>query len=208
MIFVELQNAALGDSFDSSKYRDRVKRWVNEAQRRIARRVEQDTLVVSTTVGVTAGTSAATFADPSVLQKLESVTWLQGGVSLGPLTPMDLGDLDDYDADYGLGAGVPDVYSKQGGAIEFRPAALVAGSLKIRYRRLPAALSGDSDQPELHEDYHDLMAMWARAKCFRDEDDKQMHDSLMADFENELARLRTDLQGSNDDGPRQVRGTF
>jgi hypothetical protein len=36
--FAQLQAEALGDDFDTDKYGDRVKRWINEGLQRLARR--------------------------------------------------------------------------------------------------------------------------------------------------------------------------
>lgn len=205
MTFGELQTAVLRDGFDSVKFGTDVKRWLNDAQRRIARRVSFNT-TLPTTIAIAVGASSASImADPTQLERVHGVTFTPNGGDPVELAPVGSEAIDELSA---TDTGTPEVYALAGASIQFRPLADVAGSINCRVTYLPAKLVNTADVPVLHEDYHDMMVVWARAKCFRDEDDLQMHDALMAHFESEVQRLKVDMQAVNEDGPTQLGGTF
>lgn len=206
MNYGELQTATFGDSFDPAKYRVRVKRWLNDAQRRLLRRLDLST--EERTADLPVASSASTATAPADLERLSSVVYLPptgDGINLTPVPPSSL---DEWDSQRPGEKGQPRMFAFTGtpSTLVFRPVADEAGVLRIRYDALPARMSADTDTPVIHEDYHELLVTWARAKCYRDEDDVQMHDSLMVDFENELSRMRVDLQSTVDDGPVQADG--
>jgi hypothetical protein len=66
----------------------------------------------------------------------------------------------------------------------------------------------DGDTTEIPESYVDLLETYATAKGYRSEEDHDEHDKWMVDFENDLARLKVDLQDTSLDGPDVVPGTW
>jgi hypothetical protein len=198
--------AACGDSFSKPTWSQSCMRWIDEAQRKIARRVAFDDRFSTVTIPVLAGATTATLvSDPTTLERIESVNWVTSSGFPIALDPTDLDHLETYQlADTGL----PDVYSKLGGGIEFRPATDAAGTIRARVVLLPPSIVSTNDVPVLHVDYHDMLVTFCRARLFREEEDLQMHDALMTQFETEMQRLKTDVQGANEDGPSQIEGTF
>lgn len=209
MNYGELQTAVYGDSFGQAKYEVRVKRWLNDAYRRIARRVRFDTWTV-VNLSVVAGSSSAVIPSPDTVERIESVVWYSPALGNAgwPLDLVSIADIDEYDVETGGAVDLPQFYAKTGDLIEFRPASSVAGTLRVRQATLPARMTADGDVPAIPDDYHELLVTYARAFCYRDEDDLAMYDALMQGFENELARMKVDVQATNEDGPIQIRGTF
>jgi hypothetical protein len=73
--------------------------------------------------------------------------------------------------------------------------------------RLPAPMTAGTDVCELGPDADDALLMFARAKLYLREDDKEMHDNLMQSYMDELRRFTLTTRPVAE-GPRLTPGTW
>lgn len=198
-VFLDLQTQTLADDFRAAVHRDNAKRFLNEAQRKIFRRVRVPEAERSLTVTTTAGQPTASLdADVIRLNSLRNTTDRE------PLTNVAVEELDDYSQSQGK----PVVYAVVGRSLLFYPTPDAAYSLAIRYQGRPQQLVADADIPELHEDYYDLLVTFARAKLYRLEDDFEAEQAWLVDFERDLHQYAGDVQHDDRSRVRQVPGMF
>jgi hypothetical protein len=194
--FLELQDAALHDDFDPTKYRARAKTAINEALGRIGRRIYSLQRRSTTTVAVSAGT--ASYALPADLLRVVSLR--DAAKHPGELEEADPRWIDDQSAS----SGTPMAFAVDGSQLTLWPTPTTAVTLTLRYWGTPATLSADGDIPAIPGDYADLLVTYARAKLFLLEDDKQMHDAMIIDFNAGVIEARADLQLTSLRRPRQI----
>lgn len=183
--FGELQAEALHDDFDANKYRARVQRWLNVAQARIARRMKLPEREGTQAIATVAGT--AFYALDTGIVRIRSLHFVGEPAEL---VQVDLRDIDDAP----VSSARPTDYALNGAGITLYPTPDRVYNLELRHWSNAIKMVQDIDVPSVHEDYQDLMVTFARAYLFRAEDDGEMYAFYMSQFEDELARMRADVQ--------------
>lgn len=183
--FAALTTEALHDDFAAAKYQSRAQQALNEALGRVGRRVDSLQRRTAATVAVVGGTD--TYALPADFVRLVS---LRDASKRYVLEEVDATVIDTQPA----ATGSPTLYAVDGSSLLIWPTPSAAVTLTLRYWATPAVMDDDADIPAIPSDYVDLLVTYARSKLFRWEDDKQMADQLLADFERDLGLARSDLQ--------------
>ncbi len=201
--FLELQEEVLNYGFDPSRYRGRVKSWLNQAQSRIARKLKIGDLYVTSTITTAKGTASYTL--PTALIRLTGLTM---GADAYRLDYVDDPDRLVADNEAGQNTGEPTEFAVTGKSIVLSPVPDAVYSLTLTYFGRPADMVNDTDVSTLPADYHDLMVSWALERAFRSEDDAEMAQFYRNEYKLDLADAGTDLQMTVDDSPKQVPGTW
>lgn len=199
--FATLRAEALAYGF-TSDYTSRIGVWLNEGQHRVARRIEIRDLLVTSTTTTVAGQVA--YALPSDFARLRALTRTDTG------TPMDPVSIEFFD---GLlyspqATGAPRMYTFDGSGLNLYPTPDGAYNLQLRYYRDPPDMALDGDTPSIPPAYQDILISYAVMKAYRAEDDVQMAQFYLGEFNRGLAELASDRQFEIDDSPRQVPGTW
>lgn len=199
--FLEVQNEALGDDFDPTKYRAQVKQWINEAIGKVGRRVRLlSTLEDTATVTTVAGTDTYPIAS-NVIRVLS----LRDTELARPLA--DVG-IDQVDGELPAGRGRPSEFAIYGGELTLRPVPDGVYSLEQRYEREATTLVADGDTLPVADAYAHLPADYARSKLYAKEDDPDMAVFWMNQFNAELMEMRADVGRQDRGRVRQIPGTF
>lgn len=197
--FLELQDEALSDDFEATKYRTLARRFLNEAQRRIARRVRVPQLESVQTFSTTSGESTVDL-DENVIR----INGLRNTTDRDPLDDLGTDAVDDLP----VSSGKPSSFAVSNQELTLYPTPDRAYNLEVRYQSRPADLNDDGDVPQMGDDYADLLVTYARARLFRLEDDMEMARLYLEDFEADLARYATDVQLKDRSRVRQIPGQF
>lgn len=197
--FLDLQDEALSDDFEPDKYRTLTRRFLNEAQRRIARRVRVPQLEQTQTFTTVAGDGTVDL-DENVIR----INSLRNTTDRDPLDDVGTDALDDFPS----ASGKPSSYATSGQELTLYPTPDAGYNLEVRYQSRPADLDDDGDVPQMGDDYADLLVTYARARLFRLEDDMELARLWMEDFETDLAKYATDVQLHDRSRVRQVEGMF
>lgn len=200
--FLELQNEALSDDFDPSKYRDLVKVWINEALRKVARRVKSLQHDATQSITTAAGIAAYTLDN--------DVTRIRWVVDTELRLELDEVTLRDFDG-LSSASGRPTLFALSSAGFVLWPTPDGVYDIDARYWAAAIALVNDEDTPAsfgLTDDYVDLLPTYARARLFRAEDDFEAAATYMAEFEAGLTRAKSDLERPSSAGRRQVPGMF
>lgn len=187
MTFRELQDAALGTSFNETKYRSYAQRFINHAQQRIARRIGMATAEAIATV--TTATGLDTYdvpADFLMLRGEEPIVDQDGHV----LEQVEIGDM----LTVPVAAGPPRYFAYTGNQIRLYPVPEGEQPLTMVYRANAPLLVNDDDEPVIPADYHELLVLYAKGRLWQEEDDNQAAATPLAMFEAELRAMRSELQ--------------
>lgn len=198
--FLELQDAALHDDFDATKYRARVKVLLNEALARVGRRVYGLQRRSTASVSAFAGTSS--YALPTDF--VRAISLRDPALHPGTLDEVDPEWIDDQST----GRNTPLGYAIDGQSLVLWPTPTTATTFTLRYWATPAALAADGDVPAIPADYVDLLVTYARGKLYRLEDDVAMHDALMGQFDAGVFEAKADLQLTSLRRVRQIPGMW
>jgi hypothetical protein len=190
---------ALHDDFDTAKYTARAQQALNEALGRVGRRVDSLQRRATATISVVGATD--TYTLPADFVRLVS---LRDAGQRRVLTETLNTEIDELPASHG----VPAYYAVDGSSLLLWPTPVSTETLTLRYWATPAAMAAGTDVPAIPADYVDLLVTYTRSKLFRWEDDKQMADGLMADFERDLGIARTDLQNTSRTTGRRTPGMY
>jgi hypothetical protein len=194
--FTDLQSEALGSDFAAGTFPGtRVGQFLNDAVHRVARRVHLPKLEKTQTITSVAGTSSyAQATDEIRLLSLSNTTDREA------LPQVDIDDIDDSPA----ASGEPEVFALSDGQYVFYPTPDKAYSFQARYLNDTVfATGGDTtDSVGFPDDYADMLVTWARSRMFRFEDDLDAADRLRAEFDVEIANLKSDMHRQS---PRRVR---
>jgi hypothetical protein len=197
--FLELQEEVLSHQFAPNKYRDLVKRWLNQAQRRLVLeseiRTEEEAEEITTIAG------EATYTLPSLFARFIDLFDSETHEPLGAL------DLRDYDA-LPPSSGRPSSYTAISGNLSLYPTPDAVYSLTLRFWRLPEDMEADSDYPEVPAAYQELLIAWAMKRAYQRENDWQEATSWEAQWEKGVLKARGEVQHDMFDGPRQVTGSW
>jgi hypothetical protein len=198
--FLEVQNAALGSDFDASRYREDVKRWINEALGKIAHRV---TLIqpLQGTATITTATGVSTYELPADDIRVHS---LGDSETATALDDVGVDAIDQSDTSQGR----PAAFALYGGELLLYPTPDGVYSLELRFEREAWLLQDDGDTLPLPDAYADLPVNYARARLFEREDDFEAAQAWQARFESELLELRSDLGRQDRTRRRQIGGMW
>jgi hypothetical protein len=197
--FAEMQDEVLEHQLNDTKYRPSVKRWLNDAQARVCRQASIRTEQVTEDYSTVSGTN--TLALPDDYARLID---LRDTDNHNLLTPLELNVYDDLEP----GSGKPSDYVIIGMNIELYPNPDGVYDLTLRYWRLAAAMTVDSDTPEIPSDYHYLLPYWALYRCFSRENDIEQATYWKNEWAVELEKLKGEMHYEGQDFPRQLPGTY
>lgn len=175
-----------GAQLDSSD----VIRWVNDAQKEIAR--QKQLLQVTTQVTVTNGTGSYTL--PTNILHLRSVRY--DGVVLRPMSLQEAEELvPSYDAGVSvIGSGTPTTYWVWGGLIYLYPIPNNSTSvLKSYYTRIPVEVTLTSDTPELPVQYHIHIVNYCLAQAYELDANPQQQNFKMGQFQTAIGQTDFDM---------------
>lgn len=198
--FAELKTEVLAYGFDANAYSTRVGNWLNEAQARIARRLNLRELATTTTVTTVAGTTA--YSLPGDFIRVEAVIDQTSGNSflLDPRPAEHLRDLSF--------SGRPQYYSLGAEGLLVWPNPDAAYTLEARYFKNPPQMSADGDVPGIPGDYHDLLVSYALSRAYRSEDDAQMSTFHYNEFMRDLLQMAADRQDNEMAESNQIAGMY
>lgn len=192
--FKDLQDEVLAYGFDDTRYRARVKTWLNEQLSRIRRRVQlpqaEASLNFATEVGI------------------ETVELPTNFVRLISLRNTDVNEelslVDQRAVDTSVtSSGRPCEFSIFGFQITLYPTPDKVYALKMRQRHQRLPDGRRRRQSRLPDDYRYLLIAWALSKAYPSEDDGEMGTYHRQIFENELHIIKADLQ--DEEGNARVR---
>lgn len=201
MTFKEMQDEVLAHGF-AETYRTRVKTWLNTAQSRIARSLEVSEKFTSTTLTTVIGTDE--YATPTNTIKVQGVIDEALGYQLDYILNPDTLIAGNANGTYN---GRPVEYSFSPVGIILSPVPDAVYTFTVLYYVRPSDLSADADVSTLPADFHDIMCSWTLARAYRSEDDAQMSQFYMTEYERDLRVLGADTVDKSDD-PAQVPGTW
>lgn len=197
--FLDLQNLALSNDFDGDTYRQQAKRAINDALQDMSRRGAIPKLEQTDALAVTSQT---------VDLPADNVRLLHVYVD-SPRQPVQEISMDEFDELASPATGVPRSFAVFSGTIYLYPAPVSQVTLVVRYRREPTTLVNDADNlGEIPDGYGWMLVAFARSRLFAFEDDAQMAQYWMGEYERMLGLLRADV-GRRDLGRvRQVPGMW
>lgn len=197
--FLDLQEEVLSHQFAPNKYRELVRRWLNQAQRRAVIESEIRTQEASDEISTEAGTLS--YQMPSDFAR--EIDFVETE-SKRPLTPADLREFDTFPSSTGR----PSAYTVIGSQLALYPTPDAVYPLVFRYWKLPQDMVSDTDTPEIPVQYQELLTAFALKKAFQKENDWQEATSWEAQWEKGILKMRGEVQSDVFDGPRQVSGSW
>jgi hypothetical protein len=205
--FSELQTEVLSHGFNTSTYGTLVLRWLNMANRKIARRLGVLTLQKETTIALVAGTADYALASDAVRP---TAIWNETAED-----ELEAVELDQYDRFDDTQRGTPTHYAMAppataGGVWRIRLWPIPDGglaTLAVRYESDPAD-GALGDFPWVPAAYEDALVAYALCRAYAMEDDPQMATYWRTEFERGMAEIGTDRHLTRNDRPKQVRGMW
>lgn len=197
--FIDLQDEVISHQLNDTKYRPYVKKWLNEAQRFIALQADIRTGQESEAYSTVADTS--TLALPTDFLRIIDLANTDDD---DLLTVIDLRDFDDLPTQ----TGAPRYYVLIGQNITLYPTPDGVYPLQLRYWKLPVDMTSDGVEPSIPEQYHHLLVRYALMRAFQRENDYEAAAYYREQFENDVQRLRGEVQYEGQDGPRQLPGMW
>lgn len=197
----ELREEVLAYGFNSPRYGARVEKWLDEAHKKIARRINIRTRTDTESISTTSGVS--TYALPSDFGRIISIS----DTDLNdPIESLDMRTFDDLTVE----SGQPYFYTIIQGNINLYPTPNGTYNLQLRYYTLPTTLSssGTVVDPVTPEDYDNILVDYALSKAYAAEHDYKAADYHRNLFIDSLANMKGELQSDTHEGPKQVPGTW
>lgn len=197
--FLELQNEVLAFQFAEGKYRPLVKKWLNQAVRRLV--IESEIRTQEAVGTYTTVTEAGQLGLPGDFARVIAVFDTE---TQADLHGVELRDFDNLVTSYGR----PTTYTVIGDEINVHPTPDGEYGIALRYWKLPADMVEDEDTPELPAQYHELPIAFAMKKAYLRENDYNAAAVWDAEWQAGIGKLRGEAQSDFADGPRQVGGTW
>ena len=191
-----MRNEVLSHSFDTTRYTPLVNTWLNEAQGRVARRMNLSETAVTVLVATTAG-----FADYELFDDLIAITGVFD--DRGPLTAVPRNDVPS-----GERTGRPTMYALYSDIMTLYPTPAEDGELTVRYRATITPMATDSAVTAIPGDYDHLLVTYALYKAYRKEDDAQMAQFYWQEFERDLREMRAATQFRDSTHRRRIPGMW
>lgn len=202
--FAQLQELVLTNTFSSSRYSELVKTWLNDAVMDACRRLDllKGYEVLAVTDGVVAQatqpfyrvdevwTASGPAASGELAMRQQAVRWLE------PIpydSPVLVG---------GVGNTTPWGYSLRRATTTGRYPTLKitlhpegAGYAAIAGRQRPAIMDADADTTGLDSELDDALVAFAKARCFRNEDDFELAASWEGEYMKRLGSITPPQSG-------------
>jgi hypothetical protein len=181
--------------------RDRIKAWVNEAQRELAREVEAPEFQETQTITMVPGQYK--YALPEDFLRVQDIVYELLSSRLRPV------DQQQFDLTApALVQGPPVIYTLYQNQLWLYPGPNSTDPLLMRYMQRPALLVADGDVPTLNSDYYQLLTDYALARAFAAEDDFEAAQFHQGRYEKDRDAYASDVQYRSIDRPRQISGTW
>lgn len=198
--FLEVQDEVLGHGFSASRYRPRVKKWLNEGWRRICRR---GTIVVGEEIVVPLTEAGDAFIfQPADLVRMESISSAGSDPRLQPILPITAAEVDRLE----LTEGRPRFYCMERDFIRFWPTPDTQMQLLLRYWRTPPNLVNDEDRSPFPEEYDRVAVDYALCQAYQAEHDREFALHHKAEYMDGLMQIQTDLSYRDPKLRRRVPG--
>lgn len=204
----DLVNEVLNYGFQDGPQvnKGRIEKWLNEAQRVIARKIEGPEFQAMESLATVAGTYQ--YALPAGFLRMESI--------FAPALSMRMRPVDQqaFDRNNPMVQGTPLIYLIREKQVWFFP---IPGTtegtgseegMKLRYYKAPPILKAESDIPALNAEYLHILIDYALWRAFSAEDDSeqaQFHEGI---YKRALDEYASDVQNRTNDRPKQVDGTW
>lgn len=196
MNLIQIRTEVLNHGFDPNVYGARINQYINDAQNKIARRLDyyinEDSATVTTVAGTNLYPLPTTFARVRELFATD-VTQIIAPVGLRAI-----------DASNSLVQARPYAYALDAANLHLYPTPDGIYPLELRYWTMPPALVNDTDTPNLPADYHFLLWIYATWICYEGDDDSQMGQYWQGRFNNELSQLIGDQKFPSTDYPNRI----
>lgn len=201
--FLDIVNEVLNYGFNDGPQvnRGRVKMWVNDGQRKIAREVEAPEFQETQTVTMVPGTYR--YDLPADFLRVQDVVYELLSTRLRPVDQQQF----DLTAPARITA-APEIYTLYQQQLWVYPAPNTSDPLLMRYIKRPPTLEADTDVPVLNGDYLHLLVDYALMKAYAAEDDLEMAQAWTGTYEKDRDDYASDVQDRIVDRPRQVSGTW
>lgn len=202
--FSDCVNEVLSFGFNDGPQvnRERIKRWVNEAQQQVARQTEAAEFQATETLTLTQGTYK--YPLPASFLRMQDIYYPE---MLMRLRPVDLQQFDGFGPK--VIEGPPWAYTIYASELWVYPTPFNStDTLELRFIKRPANLVADADVPTVNKDYLHLLVEFAVIKAFAAEDDQEAAQAHTVQFKADLAAYATDMQRQTVDRPRIVDGTW
>lgn len=200
MQLIDMRTEVLACGFDQNLFgASRITQYLNNAYFNTVRRVSYYIDEAAQDLSTVPGT--ATFALPSDFAKIRSLHRTDLGRELESV------ELRDIDRSI-ITSGEPYAYAQDGVNLHLYPTPDQVYPLELRYWKIPAALSADTDVPTIPSDYHNILIYSACAEGYRAEDDHATAQQWQALYDRGLSQLAADLKFDNSDAPSQVKGMW
>jgi len=197
--FIELQEEVLSHQFSAGKYRELVKDWLNQAQRRAV--IESEMRVQDETYSISTTAETAGYELPADYSRLIDFFNSETHELMTPL------DIREYDT-LSKSSGQPYAYTTIGNSVTLYPTPNAVYKFTLRYWRLPADMVNETDEPEIPVQYHELLIAYAMKKAYMRENDYQAAQVWEVQWEKGIGKMRGEVQHDTFDGPQQVPGAF
>jgi hypothetical protein len=204
--YKDIQDEVLQFGFNDGPQvnRNRVKRWVNEAQRQIARQVDSPEFLQIEPITLEA--EVFKYPLPARLLRILVVWYQEQAIRLRPLEASQFTMNSPK-----ITQGPPTLYYLHKGELWTFPkpvSSVVGENLEVFYFREPARLVGDTDEPELNSNYWHLLVDYAARRAFEAEDDYEAAQYFEGRFKAELDSYASDVQWREQDKPRVLSGSW
>jgi hypothetical protein len=219
MTYLELQNRALEalnlSTAASTDPRTRIKKAINDWQRRILTKPQFARLLRDRQLTLTSTAAISTYTLASSVKRINGITDTTNEI---PVVRRDLGWLRRQDPGLEID-GIPVAYVFLGSSsssllqIQFWPTPQDAYAYLVDYTAQIADMTADTEEPLLPEDFHHVLALGAQADEWRRMDDDR-YVTLRQDINLELQNMNAflwDLADSTDErriGPRSRLGAW
>jgi hypothetical protein len=184
----------MNNGFDPTLFgASRVNNYINKAYQLICRRVQYYTDETTQDFNTAAGT--VKYALPANFARIRELYDTNRNLAMQYI---GLRDLDQAQSSQ---QGPPIYYALDGANMHLYPTPDGVYPLELRYWLLPPLLVADTDVPTLPADWHDLLWMYSTARCYKAEDDPNMAQSWMDEFNENLAMFAADAKFPDTDYP-------
>lgn len=206
MTFGQMQNLVatwLDDTNFGYFTTDNVKLWLNNAQRRVQKRLlKAGELYYKIDVQTTLVVNQRNYELPADFKKLHYLEIVLSGVTpneaVQPISPIT----ENQKYMISTGPGTPLWYVISGTQLILRPAPDTALTIRMGYSYEVADMVNDSDVPDVPESYHELLPLLAAEDGFlKDGRSSEILAKKLKEFEQETDQ---DAQERNQDQPRSI----
>lgn len=192
--FLQLQDEVLAHGF-GTRYRSRVKTWLNEALGKLSRQTASTGLELESAIDISPGVRH--YSIPGAVTRVIDVRNENGA---------HLSNVEIAESDTSLGKGAPSTYSLFQGRIVVSPEPLTASTIFVRYRGRPGRLNADSDLTGLPSAYEDLLTHYALWHAYLAEDDPELGNVHKQEWVEGVREFNRDSQLEDESESRQIIG--